>query len=67
MFWTHSDVCAKKTQIKMSLLLFVKLTSYADDFRSVPFAVGTALSGGHVALEEAVSTLVARYGVDVIV
>lgn len=51
----------------MSLLLFVKLTSYADDFRSVPFAVGTALSGGHVALEEAVSTLVARYGVDVIV
>lgn len=40
---------------------------YADDFRPVPLAIGTALSGGHMALQEAVGTLVAHYGVDVIV
>lgn len=40
---------------------------YADDFRSVPFAVGTTLGGGHVALQEAVCALVAHHGVDVVV
>lgn len=59
-FQTCADACAKKTQIRTASLL-VTLTSYADDFRPVPSAVGTALSSGHVALEEAVSTLVACY------
>lgn len=45
----------------------VKLTSYADDFGPVPLAVGTTFSSGHMALQEAVSTLVAHYWVDVIV
>lgn len=39
----------------------VKLTFYADDFRPVPLPVGTTLSSGHMALQEAVGTLVAHY------
>lgn len=46
---------------------YVKLTFYADDFRSVPLAIGTTLSGGHVTLQEAISALVAHYRVDVVV
>lgn len=49
-------------------LLFVKeLTFYADDFRSVPFAIGATLCCGHVALQEAFGTLVADNRVDVVV
>lgn len=48
-------------------ILFKKLTFYADDFWPVPLAVGTTLSGGDVALQEAVDALVAHHRVDVIV
>lgn len=44
-----------------------KLTFYADDFWLVPLAVGATLGGGHVALQEAVGTLVANHRVDVVV
>lgn len=44
-----------------------KLTFYADDLWPVPLAVGTALGGGHVALQETVGALVARHRVDVVV
>lgn len=43
------------------------LTFYADDFRSVPLAIGATLSSGHVALQEAVGALVAHHRVDVVV
>lgn len=44
-----------------------KLTFYADDFWSVPLAVGTTLGGGNMALQEAAGALVTHYRVDVIV
>lgn len=48
-------------------LVTKELTFYADDFRAVPLSIGATLSGGHVALQEAFGTLVADYGVDVVV
>lgn len=50
-----------------TLQIAQELTFYADDFRSVPFAIGATLSGGHVALQEAFGTLVADDGVNVVV
>lgn len=47
--------------------LCMKLTFYADDLWPVPLAVGATLSGGNVALQEAVGALVTHHGVDVIV
>lgn len=44
-----------------------ELTFYADDFGSVPLAIGATLGGGHVALQEAFGTLVADHRVDVVV
>lgn len=40
---------------------------YADDFGSVPLAVGATLSSGHMALQEAIGALVAHHRVDVVV
>lgn len=34
---------------------------YTDDFRSVPLAVSTTLSSGHVPLQEAIGALVTHY------
>lgn len=48
-------------------LVTKELTFYADDFRSVPLAIGAALSSWHVALQEAFGALVADYRVDVVV
>lgn len=45
----------------------VILTFYADNFRPVPLAISAALSSGYVALQEAVSALVAHYRVDIVV
>lgn len=45
----------------------VKLTFYADDFRSVPLAIGATLSSRHMALQEAVGALVTHHRVDIIV
>lgn len=44
-----------------AIFSLLTLTFYADDFRSVPFAVSTTLSSGHVPLQEAIGALVTHY------
>lgn len=44
-----------------AIFSLLTLTFYADDFRSVPLAVSTTLSSGHVPLQEAIGALVTRY------
>lgn len=65
----HGDVqmTQQTGNLHQASLVTKELTFYADDFRSVPLAIGATLSGGHVALQEAFGTLVADDRVDVVV